>query len=60
MMKNASKEWFAADAELYEAVCFVGASYYNTSNSGPSALHLYNPRSYVGTNIGFFSAFLEL
>ena len=56
--ENASKEWFAADAELYEAVCFVGASYYNTSNSGPSALNLYNPRSNVYTYIGFFSALL--
>lgn len=56
--ENASKEWFAADAELDEAICFVGASYYNTSDSGPSALILYNPRSSVHTNLGFFSALL--
>ncbi len=56
--ENASKEWFAADAELYEAVCFVGAGYYNTSDSGPSALNLLNPRSGVSTNLGFFSALL--
>ena len=56
--ENASKEWFAADAELYEAVCFVGASYYVTSHSGPSALALDDPRSYVSTSIGFFSALL--
>lgn len=56
--ENASKEWFAADAELYEAVCFVGAGYGSTSHSGPSALFLYHPRSHVYTNIGFFSALL--
>lgn len=56
--ENASKEWFAADAELYEAVCFVGACYYDTSDSGPSALYLTHPRSNVYTHIGFFSALL--
>ena len=56
--ESASKEWFAADAELDEAICFVGASCYGTSNSGPSALHLYYPRSGVYTNVGFFSALL--
>ena len=56
--ENASKEWFAADAELYEAVCFVGASYVHTSNSGPSALLLYGPRSSVNASVGFFSALL--
>lgn len=56
--ENASKEWFAADAELYEAVCFVGAGYLNASNSGPSALDLNNVRSSVGPNLGFFSALL--
>lgn len=29
---GASEEWFAADAELDEAICFVGASYGNTSH----------------------------
>lgn len=56
--ENASKEWFAADAELYEAVCFVGASCHDTSSSGPSALFLYSPRSLVYTSLGFFSALL--
>lgn len=56
--ENASKEWFAADAELYEAVCFVGASCHSTSNSGPSALHLHHPRSRVSAAVGFFSALL--
>lgn len=56
--ENASKEWFAADAELYEAVCFVGAGCRNTSHSGPSALHLSDPRSSVGARLGFFSALL--
>jgi len=56
--ENASKEWFAADAELYEAVCFVGAGYGNTSHSGPSALSLSHPRSDVLTLVGFFSALL--
>lgn len=56
--ENASKEWFAADAELYEAVCFVGAGCRNTSHSGPSALHLNDPRSSVGARLGFFSALL--
>ena len=56
--ENASKEWFAADAELYEAVCFVGACCLSTSNCGPSALYLNSPRSVVNTLIGFFSALL--
>ncbi|MDD3477393.1 MAG: hypothetical protein PHP32_00755 [Candidatus Izemoplasmatales bacterium] len=53
-----SHEWFAADASLEEAVEFVGGCYNNTSGAGPSALGLSNPRSSVGTNIGFFSACL--
>ena len=55
---NASEEWFAADAELDEAICFVGACCNGTSLSGPSVLGLGNPRSYVGAYIGFFSALL--
>lgn len=55
---NASEEWFAADAELDEAICFVGAPYHNTSRSGPSALYLNHPRSYVNAYLGFFSALL--
>lgn len=50
--------WFAADASLDEAVCYVSGSYGNASNAGPSALSLHNPRSGVWTNLGFFSACL--
>lgn len=49
---------FAADAELDEAICFVGASWYNTSNSGPSALSLSNPRTGAYAYVGLFSALL--
>ena len=56
--ESASKEWFAADAELDEAICFVGAGYNNTSDSGPSALTLNYPRSSVATLVGFLSALL--
>lgn len=50
--------WFAADADLDEAVCYVSGGYGSTSNAGPSALYLYNPRSHVGSSLGFFSACL--
>ena len=50
--------WFAADASLDEAVCYVSGGYYDTSNAGPSALNLLNPRSYVWSRLGFFSACL--
>ena len=43
-----------------ERLPLVGASYNNASGSGASALNLHSPRSYVLTNIGFFSAFMEL
>ena len=43
-----------------ERLPFVGAGYLNASNSGPSALYLVHPRSYVNTTVGFFSAFMEL
>lgn len=49
---------FAADAELDEAICFVGASWNSTSYSGPSALRLDHPRSYASAYIGLFSALL--
>jgi len=55
---ESSKELFAADAELDEAVCFVGGGYDSASNAGPSALYLSNPRSNVSTYVGFFSACL--
>ena len=51
-------EIFAANAELDEAVCFVGGRYDSTSNAGASALNLDNPRTYVGACVGFFSACL--
>lgn len=53
-----SEEWFAADADLDEAVCFVSGSYHDTSLAGPSALDLHNPRSHVWAYVGFFSACL--
>jgi hypothetical protein len=53
-----SEEWFAADAELDEAVCFVSGGYRHTSSAGPGALGLSSERSGVSTSIGFFSACL--
>ena len=50
--------WFAADASLDEAVCYVSGSCNYSSSAGPSALHLADPRSCVGTHLGFFSACL--
>lgn len=49
---------FAADAELDEAICFVGAHWYHTSNSGPSALSLGLPRAGASAGVGLFSALL--
>ena len=49
---------FAADAELDEAICFVGANWHSASNSGPSALNLYYPRTDAGAVFGLFSALL--
>ena len=49
---------FAADAELDEAICFVAASWYDTSYSGPSALRLYYPRTLAYATLGLFSALL--
>lgn len=49
---------FAADAELDEAICFVGAGWDYTSNSGPSALYLYYPRTNAHASVGLFSALL--
>ena len=43
-----------------ERLPFVSGSCSHTSNAGPSALYLRNPRSFVGTGLGFFSAFMEL
>jgi len=43
-----------------ERLPFVSGSYNSASDAGPSALGLPYPRSYVGTGLGFFSAFMEL
>ena len=51
-------EIFAADAELDEAICFVGAYWYDTSDSGPSALGFANPRTNAHAHVGLFSALL--
>ena len=53
-----SREWLAADPGLEECVCYVGASFDNTSHAGPSALYLSFVRSHVYTSIGFLSALL--
>ena len=37
-----------------------GSAFHNTSNSGPSALNLYHPRSDSFGSIGFRSAFYEV
>ena len=50
--------WFAADADLDEAVCYVSGGYSSSSSAGPSALNLSHPRSHVRTDFGFFSACL--
>ena len=55
---EAETEIFAADAELDEAICFVGASWGNTSDSGPSALRFYYPRTSAYASLGLFSALL--
>lgn len=49
---------FAADAELDEAICFVGAGWHDTSLSGPSALALDYPRTSALATVGLFSALL--
>ena len=51
-------EIFAADAELDEAICFVGAGWNYTSDSGPSALNFGHPRAHAYAGIGLFSALL--
>lgn len=43
-----------------ERLPIVSGSFINASGAGPSALYLGNPRSNVGPNLGFFSAFMEL
>ena len=53
-----SEEWFAADAELDEAVLFGGGCCFNASYAGLSALSLLHARSGVLASIGFFSACL--
>ena len=55
---NENSEWLSADADLEEAIPFVGGSYSDASNAGPSALSLNYVRSDVWTSLGFFSACL--
>lgn len=43
-----------------ERLPLVGASWYDTSHSGPSALHFHSPRTSAGASLGLFSAFMEL
>ena len=43
-----------------ERLPFVGGGYNNPSDAGPSALYLGHVRSGVGTDRGFFSAYMEL
>ena len=50
--------WFAADADLDEAVCYVSGGCGTASDAGPSALRLYGPRASVWADLGFFSACL--
>lgn len=55
---ESSSEWFAADADLDEAVCYAGAGFGRASASGPSALSLLSLRSRVSSGLGFLSACL--
>ena len=55
---EAETEIFAADAELDEAICFVGAGWDSTSHSGPSALNFHYPRANAYATFGLFSALL--
>ena len=43
-----------------ERLPIVGGSYDGASVAGPSALYLLDGRSDVGTNLSFFSAYMEL
>lgn len=56
-MKDSS-EWFAADADLDEAIAIGGGRWGHTSSAGPSALALAHPRSVSSADFGFFSALL--
>ena len=48
------------DATEGEWLPFRGSGFSVTSDSGPSALNLFNPRSYSSVGIGFRSAFYEV
>ena len=43
-----------------ERLPIVGANWYSTSYSGPSALYFNDPLTHAGASIGLFSAFMEL
>ena len=53
-----NSEWLSADADLEEAIPFVGGGGNGTSHAGPSALSLNYGRSSVRADLGFFSACL--
>ena len=53
-----NSEWLSADANLEEAIPFVGGGYGDASNAGPSALGLSDGRSDVWASLGVFSACL--
>lgn len=54
------KTYVYFDATEGEYMPIRGSAFRNASNSGPSALILYNPRSVSGDSIGFRSAFYEV
>lgn len=48
-----------ADSGEEETLPFRGSGFGSTSNGGPSDVHLGNPRSSVGSGVGFRSAFFK-
>ena len=55
-----NKTYVYFDATEGEYLPIRGSAFHNTSDSGPSALYLNNPRSYSYDRIGFRSAFYEV
>lgn len=54
------KTYVYFDATEGEYMPLRGSAFHNTSDSGPSALSLSNPRSYSNGGIGIRSAFYEV
>lgn len=54
------KTYVYFDATEGEYLPVRGSAFYYTSDSGPSALGLYGPRSGSGDSVGFRSAFYEV